>query len=122
MLEIEERRKKEIEKFNEKNQKFITVHQNGKPPINLNTEQVIDLIKKQSNEISQLQKQIDSNNIFIKLLKDRIKEKDDIINKLYNDKNNIINDINNDKIYSDGENIKINITEKEKEKDNFDIE
>jgi len=84
IVDIEERRKKELEKYNKNNNNFITVQQPGKTPIKLNSEQVIDLLRKQTAEISKLEKQIDANNTFIKLLKERLIEKDNIINDLKN--------------------------------------
>jgi len=82
MVEIEDRRKRELEKYNSG---FITVQQPGKPSLNLNSEQVVDLLRKQTSEIFKLNKQVESNNLFVKLLKDRITEKDIIINDLKNE-------------------------------------
>ena len=118
IIDIEERRKREIEKYNQNNQNnqnkqtFISVQQPGKPPINLNTEQVLDLLRKQTAEIAKLQNQVQGNNTFIQLLKDRIIEKDKIIQELKTNKSILIkNEIleQNEK----DENIKISITEKE---------
>ena len=115
ITDIEERRKKEIEKFNQNNQNkqtFITFEQPGKPPINLNGEQVLDLLRKQTTEIAKLQNQVQGNSTFIQLLKDRIMEKDKIIQQLKTEKNILIK---NEKLEQDDkdENIKISITEKQ---------
>ena len=112
ITDIEERRKKEIEKFNQNKQTFITVEQPGKSPINLNAEQVLDLLRKQTTEIAKLQNQVQGNNTFIQLLKDRIIEKDKINQQLKIEKNILIK---NEKLEQDDkdENIKISITEKQ---------
>jgi glycosyltransferase involved in cell wall biosynthesis len=104
MAEIEERRKKELEKYNQnQNQPFITVQQQGKPPIRLNADQVIDLLRKQTDELAKLQKQIEGNSTFIQLLKTRLNEKDAIIAQLKSENNR----------EKQEENIKMSITEKE---------
>lgn len=108
IIEIEERRKKELEKYNKNNNNFITVQQSGKPPIKLNSEQVIDLLRKQTAEICKLEKQIDANNTFIKLLKERLIEKDNIIN----DFKKKTGDVNSSCIFHENENITCNIVEK----------
>ena len=118
IIDIEDRRKREIEKYNQNNQNnqniqtFISVQQPGKPPINLNTEQVLDLLRKQTAEIAKLQNQVQGNNTFIQLLKDRIIEKDKIIQELKTNKSCLIQNETleqNEKV----ENIKIRIIEKE---------
>lgn len=108
IIEIEERRKKELEKYNKNNNNFITVQQPGKPPIKLNSEQVIDLLRKQTAEICKLEKQIDANNTFIKLLKERLIEKDNVIN----DFKKKTGDVNSSCIFHENENITCNIVEK----------
>ncbi|MEX0597717.1 MAG: glycosyltransferase family A protein [Candidatus Paceibacterota bacterium] len=114
IVEIEQRRKREIENYNNKknNNVFITVQQPGKPPLNLNSEQVIDLLRKQTAEIGKLQKQVDTNIAFVKLLKDRLLEKDNIINEFKNNIN-VKNSTNPDVIDENkNENIMFRVTEK----------
>ena len=78
----------------------------------MNTEQVLDLLRKQTAEIAKLQNQVQGNNTFIQLLKDRIIEKDKIIQELKTNKSCLIQNETleqNEKV----ENIKIRIIEKE---------
>jgi len=110
IVDIEERRKKELEKYNKNNNNFITVQQPGKTPIKLNSEQVIDLLRKQTAEISKLEKQIDANNTFIKLLKERLIEKDNIINDLKKSVKTSISNVSD--VLNENGNITFNVVEK----------
>jgi hypothetical protein len=80
LVEIEEKRKIEMQKM--QNQGSICIQQPGKEPVPLSNNEIIQLLQNNSAEINKLQKQIQMNETFIKLLKDKIIEKDNIINQL----------------------------------------
>jgi len=85
IIEIEKHRKNIIE--NNKEPKITIKYSDGKEQI-LKTDEILNLLQLQTNEIKFLKQQIEMNVRFIDALKNKIIEKDNIIN---NFKNNIIN-------------------------------
>lgn len=80
LVEIEEKRKVEMQKM--QNQGTICLQQQGKEPVPLSNNDIIQMLQNNANEINKLQKQIQMNETFINLLKEKITEKDNIINQL----------------------------------------
>jgi hypothetical protein len=82
LVEIEEKRKIEIQKMQQQNQGSICLQQPGKEPVPLSNNDIIQMLQNNANEINKLQKQIQMNETFINLLKEKIIEKDNIIKDL----------------------------------------
>jgi glycosyltransferase involved in cell wall biosynthesis len=107
IVEIEQKRQQEIEKYKEANSKSsIMIQEPGKPPSILSNDEVVELLSKQGQEINRLVGIIEMKDKFIELMKKKLFEKDELIDML---KKEIINDY--DKVKE--ENISIGITDKD---------
>jgi hypothetical protein len=80
LIEIEEKRKIEMQKM--QNQGTICLQQPGKEPLPLSNNDIIQMLQNNANEMNKLQKQIQMNETFINLLKEKLVEKDNMINNL----------------------------------------
>lgn len=80
LVEIEEKRKIEMQKI--QNQGTICLQQPGKEPVPLSNNDIIQMLQNNANEMNKLQKQIQMSETFINLLKEKLVEKDNMINEL----------------------------------------
>lgn len=81
--EIQSERKKIMDEYKKSSQmQSIMVQEQGKEPRVLNTEEIINLLSQQRNEIDRLNRLVDANKTFIDLLKNKLNEKDRIIKEL----------------------------------------
>jgi len=89
IVEIEQMRQQEIEKYKAANSKSsIMLQEPGKSPILLSNDEIVDMLSKQTQEINRLVGMIEMKDKFIELMKKKILEKDEIINMLKKELNN----------------------------------
>ena len=111
IVEIEQKRQEEIQKYKEANNKSsIMIQEPGKPPTILSNDEVVELLSKQGQEINRLIGVIEMKDKFIELLKKKIFDKDSLIDML---KKEITNDFDKDKNKDKhkDDNIQISITD-----------
>lgn len=107
LVEIEQKRQLEIEKYKEANNKSsIMIQEHGKPPITLSNDEVVELLSKQGQEINRLVGIIEMKDKFIELMKKKLIDKDELIEMLKMD-------------ITEDENIQIRIKDTNEEKLKF---
>lgn len=83
MEEIEKKRQEQLKKYKEQQQQqtkgSIVVKEPGKPPVTLTNDEVVGLLSKQTEELNKLSESLINKDRFIELMKNKIKEQEQMI-------------------------------------------